>query len=754
MSFTARAFAFALACCIAACDDSAKPTQVMAVIDADPSVRERIRDLELQVKSGTGPVDGWEQRFAGSLTGGGAAIQWPVEVALVPREGRADQSYLVEVTARGESGGAIAQLRMISGYVVGKVLTLPLVFDQACVTRDRLCDSMRTCRAGSCVDPHVPASSLLPFVPGQSSRLLPASGAGGSATAGAGAGGTAGAAGMSIGEAGSDAPVNPPSCEAGTAGCAPVPPTPIDCPNDVCKGCPEGFAVGSAGGCVPLLTGLSLSAGELVPALNATETRYQIDLPLLRSEVVLAPLAADGVHIELNGAAVEPGATLALSHPELGEATVAVALTHAQGSRTYNFTVARHGAQRSYLKARNGSADDGFGASVDAAGELVVVGAPGEDSADPASDGEAEDDRARNSGAVYVFVREGASFSQVARLKANMPLASEAFGATVSLSGDRIAVGAPGRDAGAVYVFVRDGAAYRQEARLLSTMPSSGGRFGESVALDGDTLVVGAIEENGGATRAGAAYVFVRGATGWSSGVQLRSSRPQSDSWFGARVTLRDGVIVVGATGETHGALTSGAAHVFVKGEDGSFRHDALLIASDTGPLDFMGEAVAVSHDTIAVGAPGASPTANSAGAVYIFTRADGEWTRTARLTAGNPGDDAAFGVRIALRGDQLIATALHESSAATGINSEIPGTMFTRSGAAYLFERREGEWSQVAHIKADRPGAGDLYGSWVALLGDAVILGAEGEASTARGVDGNPDDDGAPASGAVYVVR
>ena len=107
MSVICRALAVALVCCLAACRESAGPTQVMVVIDAEPGVRERIRDLELQVKSGSGPVDGWEQRFAGSLTAGRSEIPWPLEVALVPREGRADRSYQVEVTARGESGGAI-----------------------------------------------------------------------------------------------------------------------------------------------------------------------------------------------------------------------------------------------------------------------------------------------------------------------------------------------------------------------------------------------------------------------------------------------------------------------------------------------------------------------------------------------------------------------------------------------------------------------------------------------------------------------
>jgi trimeric autotransporter adhesin len=278
----------------------------------------------------------------------------------------------------------------------------------------------------------------------------------------------------------------------------------------------------------------------------------------------------------------------------------------------------------------------------------------------------------------------------------------------------------------------------------------SGGRFGESVALEGDTLVAGAIEESAGATRAGAAYVFVRGAMGWSSGVQLRSSMPQTQGWFGARVTLRDGVLVVGATGED---FASGAAHVFGAGAGGAFEHEAMLTASDSGPADFMGEAVAVSGDTIVVGAPGASFAANSAGSVYVFTRANGEWSRQSRLTASNPVIDGAFGVRVALRGDLLIATASQEGSGASGINAS-SGAVLERSGAAYLFERRDGAWSQVAYIKAERPGASDLFGSSVALLGDAVILGAEGEASTARGVDGDADDDAAPASGAVYVVR
>src|SRR5262249_35250737 len=149
------------------------------------------------------------------------------------------------------------------------------------------------------------------------------------------------------------------------------------------------------------------------------------------------------------------------------------------------------------------------------------------------------------SGAVYVFVRNGATWSQQAYLKAPNPDADDFFGNSVAISGDTIVVGALAEGsnqttitngsgasnnnsaggAGAAYVFVRNGATWSQQAYLKASNAQANDLFGISVAISGDTIVVGSVFEdsnqstvtNGGsasnnnsATDSGAAYVFVR----------------------------------------------------------------------------------------------------------------------------------------------------------------------------------------------------------------------------------------------------
>jgi hypothetical protein len=77
-----------------------------------------------------------------------------------------------------------------------------------------------------------------------------------------------------------------------------------------------------------------------------------------------------------------------------------------------------------------------------------------------------------------------------------------------------------------------------------------------------------------------------------------------------------------------------------------------------------------------------------------------------------------------------------------------------TDSGAAYVFARsREGQWGQQAYVKASNTGSFDLFGFAVSASGSAAVLGAPGEDSNAAGVDGEQNNEGAPQSGAVYVL-
>jgi hypothetical protein len=192
--------------------------------------------------------------------------------------------------------------------------------------------------------------------------------------------------------------------------------------------------------------------------------------------------------------------------------------------------------QQAYLKASNTEALDGFGA-VAVSGNTVVVGALSEDSSATGVNGNQSNNSALSSGAAYVFVRSGTTWSQQAYLKASHTGAGDLFGSSVGLSGNTILVGAGGEDSyatgvngnqasdaasgsGAAYLFVRSGTTWTQQAYLKASNTGFNYHFGSSVAASGNLAVIGSPEEasyatgvNGNQTNdwapgAGAVYLF------------------------------------------------------------------------------------------------------------------------------------------------------------------------------------------------------------------------------------------------------
>ncbi|MCA9709801.1 MAG: FG-GAP repeat protein, partial [Myxococcales bacterium] len=199
-------------------------------------------------------------------------------------------------------------------------------------------------------------------------------------------------------------------------------------------------------------------------------------------------------------------------------------------------------SQQAYVKASNTGEGDYFGWNVALSGDgdTLAVGAYWEDSNSTTINAGQGDDTASDAGAAYVFVRDGMGmWTQQAYVKPTNTGVGDLFGAALALSGDgsTLAVGAPFEDgsftdSGAAYVFVRDGMGiWSQEMYLKANAEDADDRFGESLALssDGDTLAVGAYQEDSSSSAinigmadnsaddAGAAYVFVRDGMGsWS----------------------------------------------------------------------------------------------------------------------------------------------------------------------------------------------------------------------------------------------
>ena len=461
-------------------------------------------------------------------------------------------------------------------------------------------------------------------------------------------------------------------------------------------------------------------------------------------------------------------------------------------------------AQQAYLKASNTGSGDQFGFSVAVSGDTVVVGAHREDSSATGVNGNQADNSAADSGAAYVFVRSGATWSQQAYLKASNTGTSDNFGYSVSISGDTVLVGAyredstatgvdgnqfdnSAEDAGAAYVFVRSGSNWNQQAYLKASNTSVGDGFGYSVAVSGDTVVVGAIDEDSSATGvngnqsdnaasgSGAAYVFERSGTVWSQQAYLKASNTGTGDIFGISVAVSGDTVVIGANGEDSSAtgvngnqsdnssLTSGAAYVFVR-SGVVWTQQSYFKASNTDAFDEFGISVSVSGDTAIVGAyledsnstgVNGNQSNNSAadsGAVYVFVRSSMDWSQQAYLKASNTGLFDRFGYAVSISGDTAVVGARFEDSGATGVDGIQADESAMDSGAVYVFDRGGATWSQQAYLKASNTGAADNFGATVAVSGNTVVVGAQFEDSNSTGVNGNQADNAADGSGAAYV--
>ena len=385
-----------------------------------------------------------------------------------------------------------------------------------------------------------------------------------------------------------------------------------------------------------------------------------------------------------------------------------------------------------YFKASQPGDYDVFGLTMSLSGDgnTLAVGAMQEDSAATGIDGDATDNSAENSGAVYVFARQAdGSWRQQAYIKATNTDAFDAFGTpALSADGNTLAVGASAEDsgsaddpnddsmmdAGAVYVYTRDAdGAWTNQAYLKSAAPAGEDLFGFAVDLsaDGNRLAVGM--PFGGA---GAVHVFQRTASQWQrQGVARATSGEQHDA-LGASVALSaDGrVLVAGAPFESSAA---------------------------TG-----------------INGNAADNSAQASGAVYVFSFTGSDWQQEAYLKADNTDVNDQFGIRMALSGDgTVLAVGVgEEDSAATGINGDGADNSADEAGAAYVFVRSGGGWMQNAYIKASNTDAGDEFGAAVALNQDGSLLavGSESEDGSGTGLAGDPDDNSGSSAGAVYVYR
>ncbi|MGB3543644.1 T9SS type A sorting domain-containing protein, partial [Rubrivirga sp.] len=260
---------------------------------------------------------------------------------------------------------------------------------------------------------------------------------------------------------------------------------------------------------------------------------------------------------------------------------------------------------------------DNFGFDVALDGNTAVIGAPLDD---------ATGDQTDDSGAAYVFVREGQSWSRT-RLTADDGASGDLFGISVDIDGDRIVVGAQNTEAsdlsggrGAVYVFRRDGSDWAQESRLVADDTLGGDFYGRSVAIEGDRVLVGDPSADATIDSTGAVYEFVRDGQTWTqrSRIVADEATSSTDS-FGTDVALKGDRAVVGATGASPRGLPTGVAYTFVR-TDERWTQEATLVPEGGQSGDAFGFDVTLDGERVLAGARGTNGAAGfNTGAAYVF---------------------------------------------------------------------------------------------------------------------------------------
>lgn len=317
-----------------------------------------------------------------------------------------------------------------------------------------------------------------------------------------------------------------------------------------------------------------------------------------------------------------------------------------------------------------------------------------------------------------------AHFNTVQRI---LPGGEDAYsGSAVAIDGDVALVAAQPIFqrwmSGTVTVWEYSTGAWRETASLPSSETDDA--FGGAIAVSGDTAVIGAWEDSATGARSGAAYVYTREGGTWSRTAKLTATEATAEARFGYAVAVSGDTIAIGAPADQ---TTVGAVHVFTRSGD-SWEATAVLRAAESTEGDRFAESVAVSGSTVLVGALATGEAATGAG--YVFAESGGSWTQQASLISTRSTLGDLMGTDVALDGDTAVLGAPGDDA----FGSE--------SGSLHVFARADGAWTETAELLAPDGAPGDWLGNSVSVSGDTIIAGAHG------------DNDKGGDAGSAYVFR
>lgn len=308
------------------------------------------------------------------------------------------------------------------------------------------------------------------------------------------------------------------------------------------------------------------------------------------------------------------------------------------------------------------------------------------------------------------------------------------FGYSADIRGNVAIVGrytdtSASQDPGSADVFRRVNGEWQMEARLTASDAAADDLFGYAVAIDGDRAVVGAFGNDIAGYNSGSAYVFERIDEQWQQRARLTPFDGAELDVFGHAVAISGDTVMIGAHQDDDFGARSGSVYVYRR-VNTAWQYQMKLNASDANAVDEFGREVSLDGDYAVIGAELNDDGAGNAGSAYIFRRVGNNWQQSAKLLPSDPSQSGYFGECVDIRGNTAIVGAYRNNNA---------GVM---TGVAYIYRNNTGAWQQEARLTASDGLAEDAFGLSVAIDGDSAVVGASGR-----------DDEG-DHSGAAYVFR
>ena len=358
------------------------------------------------------------------------------------------------------------------------------------------------------------------------------------------------------------------------------------------------------------------------------------------------------------------------------------------------------------LTATDSDAYDLFGISVSISGDRAVVGTR-------------DDDDFEDSGSAYIFELLDGVWTETQKLTDPNPGENDLFGNSVSIFGDRLAIGAYGDDyygsnVGSTFIYELEGGTWTLMEQLIASDAESDDLFGSSGSLFGDRVLIGAYRDEDAGLSSGSTYIFELTDGIWTEVDKLTPLDAADGDFFGYSVSLFGDKALIGAYKDEHvDGLYCGSAYVFEL-VDGTWVEVEKLIASDASTGDRFGWSVSLSGDKAIIGANGNDDFGPYTGSAYIFEKVGDLWVEVEKLTASDAAAEDFFGSSVSISGDIAIV----------GSPEDDIGD-YDHSGTAYIFELVGGVWTEVERLTAIDHGIGDAFGMKVSISGDQAIIGA-----------------------------